>query len=124
MPKTICFIFLSRKIKGNFFTTPVFVFCALFADLLIAAEAESLHHHAGVDTTPCFIFGVGGAMKGLAHRNNGYSKSGNDVRGVADWAEELAKGLQCSGMEETNSRGLDTFLLLKHTQHILYLKMN
>ena len=97
------------------------VLCALLADLLIAAEAESVQH-AGVDTATRDILRVGGAMQGQAQRNNGYSQSGDDVGGVADWAEELAKGLECSGVEDMRSSGLSPFLLLKHTQHIFNLQ--
>ena len=96
---------------------------ALLADLLIATQAESLHH-AGVDTAPRFIFSIGVVMKGQAHRNNGHSQSGNDVGGVADWAEEFAKGLECSRTEDRRSAGLSPFLLFKHTQHIFYLRIN
>ena len=99
------------------------VLCALLTDLLIAAEAESLHH-AGVDTAPHAIFRVGVPMKGQAHRNNGYPQSGYDVRGVADWAEELAKGLECLGTEQTRTSGLRPFLFLKDTQHVFYLRIN
>ena len=98
------------------------VLCALRTDLLIAAETESLNL-AGVETAPCFIFRVGVAMKGQVQRNNGYSQSGDDVGGVADWAEEFAKGLECSGTEDRRSSGLSPFLLLKHTQHVFYLRI-
>ena len=84
------------------------VLCALLTDLLVAAEAVSLHH-AGLETAPCFIFRVCAAMKGQAQRNNGYSQSRDDVRGVA---------------EDMRSSGLSPFLLFKHTQHIFYLKIN
>ena len=101
------------------------VLCALRTDLLIATETESLNL-AGVETAPCFIFrvGVGVGMKRQAQRNNRYSQSGNDVGGVADWAEEFAKGLECSGTEDRRSSGLSPFLLFKHMQHVFYLRIN
>ena len=72
------------------------VLCALLTDLLIAAEAESFHH-AAVDTAPRFIFRVGVGMKGQAQRNNGYSQSGNNVRGVQTGQRNLPRGCSALG---------------------------